>query len=116
MKIPIKINKEGLNPSFDFDYKKTHFNIRFAWNPLLILEYYYNNLGGTDFMITYNHVKNKVHWVVLKVNVDILAKAILEVKEFFHVLEMIDESGLPVMNVYTKPILTDNNNNYGRKK
>lgn len=34
------------------------FKIRFAWNPLIVIEQLFINAGGTDFMKKYNYLKN----------------------------------------------------------
>lgn len=50
----------GIKFFFDCEFpekSKKHFTIRFAGNPMLVLEYMYVHRGGKDFFDTYEKVK-----------------------------------------------------------
>lgn len=77
------------------DRKKTikdvyDFKIRFAWNPLIVIEQLFINAGGTDFMEKYNLSKTKPEllstgdkeklWYAIKTTKEFL-KALSDAKE-----------------------------------
>ncbi len=77
-------------PVFFFGDGDNSYRLRLAWNPILLLESYYNRNGGTGFMGVYKSISE---WhdlsIISKENIKAITKAKKQCKEFFDaVLEL----------------------------
>lgn len=57
-KIYPRLIKDENGLKFHFDNGNSHYTLRFAGNPLLLLEYLYIQRGGVDFQNAYNAAKD----------------------------------------------------------
>ena len=81
----------GIKFFFDAEFPekcKKHFTVRFAGNPMLVLEYLYIHRGGADFFKTYETVKagGKCE------GADLLKKCAKDVAEFTDALALMADN------------------------
>jgi len=98
-KIYPKVDKDTAI-KFWFNDNERHYTIRFAWNPLFIIEFLYNDLGWKDFMATYRKVEHNDLENLDKTDMDILAQAISLSRKFLSTLEAIGEANKSPLVVY----------------
>ena len=96
-----KLSKDDNGRKFHFDEGNLHFTIRFAGNPLLLLEYLYIKRWGTDFPIAYQLAKEwKPHegHALLRECRDNLA-------ELLEVMDNIHQNGKSSLVVYVNELV-----------
>lgn len=103
MKIFPKMNKpDDKNPSlsYDFHYQWTNFTIRFAGNPILLLEVIYKEKWGERFNATYKAFKEGK--ALEYRNKTILIEAIKETNKILEYFVVVNEKkGLSPFVIYT---------------
>ena len=105
-KIYPKVDKDT-SIKFRFNNNDKHYTIRFAGNPLFIIEYLYNDLWGTDFMKVYKMVELNDLDSLSQENINALAQAITLARKFLHTLETIGEDGRSPLVIYVDDLIVE---------
>ena len=98
IKLYPKTTKDNWWIKFYFDYLDKHYTIRFAWNPILLLEAKFKELWWKDFNWAYASAKEKSNHA----EKNILLKAGSLVTDFLSTLEQIDKMWRSPFVVYIK--------------
>lgn len=85
---------------FTFKDNENEYAIRLAGNPILLLEHYYNLKWGTDFMKTYNAIKNWETTKVTKKNLKALTESKIFCAQFIDTIKLISQSNKSTFVIY----------------
>lgn len=95
-----KTSRDNWGPLFMFWDVDNNYIIRLAWNPILLLEYYYKLKWWTNFMSTYNDVKETNGKNSDKENLKILIKAKIFCEEFIQVTWLLETWNKSMFVIY----------------
>lgn len=100
-KVYPKLQKDATGLKFHFDEWEQHFTVRFAGNPLLLLEYLYIKRWGSDFVNAYTSAKEgKVHeWHKL------LRECRDDLAELLEVISLVHANGKNSLVVYVNDLV-----------
>lgn len=98
IKLYPKASKDESGIKFFFDHGWFHYTLRFAWNPIMLLEFLYKKKWLDDFYKVYDELKQgKVsdHGLILK-------QCAKEVQEHLELLEYISDNKKSPYVIYVK--------------
>lgn len=87
-------------PLFIFPHWEDTLVSRLAGNPILLLEYFYNYKSWTDFMQTYNSVKDGRIKDCDKKNIKILVEAKKFCEDFISTIKLMQQNNKSLLVVY----------------
>lgn len=83
---------------FHFNSENNHYTIRFAWKPLLYLEYLYKKRGGENFEEEYKKLINKTSRNLL------LRQSVKDTIEMFEVIKDINTNNKSFLVIYSNKL------------
>lgn len=98
LKLYPKMGKDDWWIKFYFDHQDKHYTIRFAWNPIMLLEFMYNKLWWENFTTVYRSAKAGIP--ISKKDAKLLSDCSKSVNEFLELFQYIDENKKSAFVVY----------------
>lgn len=95
-KIYPKLSTDDNGIKYFFDHNNTHYTIRFAGKPMIILEYLYIQKWWEDFVNEYENAKNGILWE----HTTLLRQCIKETQNFIDMLQLINNNKLSPFVIY----------------
>lgn len=97
-----KFSSDAWGMKFFFDDNDTHYTIRFAGNPIILLESLYTMKGGRNFMLEYSRAKDGQPLD----NEPLMRSCVEKIDEFMQIIEHTYQSNLSPFVVYVNSLNT----------
>jgi len=104
LKLYPKMGKDEGWLKFFFNHQDKHFTMRFAWNPIMLLEFMYKKMWGLNFTSVYRDAKA---WKPInKLEAKLLSDSSKNVNELLELFQLIDDNNKSPFVVYVSDFNT----------